>query len=387
MKPNDTGYVVISGFSPKDSNRGTAALGYGSVPFLQAKGYLKPEQTLLNIRSFNNPLKPVFWRHCQEKIAIGGKEWNYETIYVHNIVLWLFIHFRLLLPFTTLWRKIKHIACVAAINGGDGFSDIYGDRTFLMRLPESKVAMSANIPLIILPQTLGPFKDENNLRQAKKILTYAKEVYVRDDKFVEELQAMGVDYEETKDLSYYMKPEPWDIDVMPNAVGINVSGLAYSNSFRTLTGKFDHYPMLTERLIEAFQEKDVPVYLIPHSYNYSQPEPGNDDMIACRDAYTRLKSKRNVFLIDKDLTSPQVKYVISRMSFFVGTRMHANFAAIYTGVPVFGLSYSYKFKGAFEANGIFDSTASVVGIGEKDIDGIIQSVLEKYNHTLRNQHG
>lgn len=40
------------------------------------------------------------------------------------------------------------------------------------------------------------------------------------------------------------------------------------------------------------------------------------------------------------------------MSFFIGTRMHANFAAIYTGVPLFGLAYSYKFEGAFNANGL-----------------------------------
>lgn len=58
-----------------------------------------------------------------------------------------------------------------------------------------------------------------------------------------------------------------------------------------------------------------------------------------------------VFL-DEDLTSPKVKYVISQMSFFIGTRMHANFAAIYTDVPVFGLAYSFKFDGAFTANGL-----------------------------------
>lgn len=72
-------------------------------------------------------------------------------------------------------------------------------------------------------------------------------------------------------------------------------------------------------------------------------------MVACREVYNNLKNKANVILIDKDLIAPQVKYIISRMSFFIGTRMHANFAAIYTGVPLFGLAYSYKFQGAFEA--------------------------------------
>lgn len=60
----------------------------------------------------------------------------------------------------------------------------------------------------------------------------------------------------------------------------------------------------------------------------------------------RLKDKTNVVFVDEDLISPRVKYVISKMSFFIGTRMHANFAAIFTNVPLFGLAYSYKFQGA-----------------------------------------
>ena len=40
------------------------------------------------------------------------------------------------------------------------------------------------------------------------------------------------------------------------------------------------------------------------------------------------------------------------MDYFIGTRMHANFAAIFSHIPVFGLAYSYKFEGAFNANGL-----------------------------------
>lgn len=374
-------YIIISGFNLNDNNRGTAALGYGSVSFLQEKGLLQEGQTLLSIRSFNNVLKPVFWKKNQNTLDFNGTSWKFKTIYIHNIFLWLYFRFGILLPFTTLWYYIKKISLVAAINGGDGFSDIYNTKTFFGRLLETKIAMKAGIPLIILPQTLGPFKEKENYAIAEKILKYADKVYVRDNKFTEELQKMGVDFEETKDLSYYMKPEPWDIEILPNAVGINVSGLAYSNGFRTLAGKFDHYPELIGKLIETFQKKAVPVYLIPHSYNYTHPEVNNDDIVACREAYNRLAEKQNVFLIDKDLISPQVKYVISRMTFFVGTRMHANFAAIYTGVPVFGLSYSYKFKGAFEANGIFDSTASVIDMKEDDVEPIISRIITKYENT------
>lgn len=103
-------------------------------------------------------------------------------------------------------------------------------------------------------------------------------------------------------------------------------------------------------------------------------------MVACKAAYDKLKDKSNVIFVDKDLISPQVKYVISKMSFFIGTRMHANFASIYSGVPLFGLAYSYKFEGAFNANGLDgkNQTAMIIGIKEKDINGIIEKVEKTY---------
>ena len=373
-------FFIISGFNIHDNNRGTAALSYGALSFLRERGLLDNKHTLVNIRTFNNPLKRCFWTIHKHVITIGGSRFTHFDIYTHRLVYLLYVRYGILLPFTTLRRQLKKVECVAAINGGDGFSDIYGTRSFLGRLPETKLAMRAGIPVIQLPQTLGPFKEPENYALAERILKYAKEVYVRDDRFCEELQKMDVAFTQTKDLSFYMKPEPWDIEILPNAVGINVSGLAYSNKFRTLSGRFDYYPLLIEKLIETFQTRGVPIYLIPHSYNYLQPEEDNDDIVACKEAYHRLKNKENVFLIDKDLISPQIKYVISKMSFFIGTRMHANFAAIYAGVPVFGLSYSYKFKGAFEANGIYNSTASVLDIKKQDIDNIISLIIEKYDN-------
>lgn len=44
----------------------------------------------------------------------------------------------------------------------------------------------------------------------------------------------------------------------------------------------------------VYQKKEVHVYLIPHSYRYGDPEPSNDDMVACEQPYNRLESKDNV---------------------------------------------------------------------------------------------
>ena len=372
-------YVIISGFNIRDNNRGTAALSYGSVSFLCQHGWLNEEHTLLNIRPIKNPFKKKN-KNRTETIAVDDKRWMHETFCVSYWEYYLFVRYSFRLPFSRFIKKLKKIDCVAAINGGDGFSDIYNTKTFIGRLREINIAIANGIPLILLPQTLGPFKQRGNMEVATRILQYAKKVYVRDDKFIGELKRMGVEYEKTNDLSYYMKPEPWDIQLISNSIGINVSGLTYSNKFHSLEGLFENYPALISELIERFTNMGQTVYLIPHSYNYHNPESNNDDLQACRAVYASLEQKERVVLIDKDMTSPQVKYLISQMSFFVGTRMHACFAAIYTNIPVFGLAYSYKFKGGFESCGLDGEalTADINNISQNEIRSIVEKILETY---------
>lgn len=372
-------YVVISGFNVSDNNRGTAALGYGAIEFCQEYGYLYDGQELLNIKFIKKFWKKQY-RDKTENHKSCNKVWKHHTIHVFVFEQFLLNKFKFTIPFTKFGRLICNIETVVCINGGDGFSDIYGTRIFYNRLPETKMAMSYGIPVIQLPQTLGPFKEKKNYCLAKKILRYSKDVYVRDEKFTQELEKLGIKYVLTKDLSAYMQPEPWDIDIKPNSIGINVSGLAYSNRFHTLSGQFDAYPELINRLICHFRDKGHTIYLIPHSYNYGCPELNNDDIVACKAAYEKLQDKNNVVLIDKDLISPQIKYVISKMAFFIGTRMHANFAAIYTKVPVFGLAYSYKFAGAFNANGLDGEKQTVMinNIKKKEIGDIVNKVELMY---------
>ena len=90
-------------------------------------------------------------------------------------------------------------------------------------------------------------------------------------------------------------------------------------------------------------------------------------------------------LIDKDLTAPQVKYVISKMTFFIGARMHANFAAIYTGVPVFGTAYSYKFQGAFDANGLDgkEQTELINNLKTNEIEIFIAKIEKLYQKMIQ----
>lgn len=373
-------YVIISGYDLRQNNRGNSALAYGTISFLMERGWLHRGQEIVRFMYYKNPFKKHNHKIRTSKNEIDGIEWTDHMIPVHAFLAWLCRCFGILLPFTRYRKIVKQIAYEAADYGGDGFSDIYGDFLYKDRFKQTLPLWKVNVPLIILPQTIGPFKDEKNYNFAIKVLRHAKYIFVRDSKFENELNKLGLPYERTKDLSAFMKPKPWNIDVTPNSIGINVSGLAYSNKFKGLEGQFEFYPELINRLIEKFQVLGHSVYLIPHSYCYGKPEKNNDDIVACKLAYARLDNKDNVFLVDKDMIAPEVKYLISKMTFFIGTRMHANFAAIYTNVPLFGLAYSYKFAGAFNANGLDGNKQTVMinNLKDSDIDNVVNKIITFY---------
>ncbi|WP_405332248.1 polysaccharide pyruvyl transferase family protein [Fibrobacter sp.] len=375
-------YILISDFNLRARNRGTAALGYGALAFLREKGYMKEGQEVVQYTIYRNPFRKEifskFFQKCRKTENIQGFSITFTHIMVNAFEYKLWSKFGISLPFRPWGKFVRNIALVAAINGGDGFSDIYGKRLWSSRLREIKFAIKNKTPLILLPQTIGPFKDSKILAEAKRIMEFADKIYVRDTQYAKKLDELGIKYELTNDLSAYMKPESWNIEIKPDSIGINVSGLAYSNNFGDLAGQFTAYPELMKKIVQHFQKKGKTIYLIPHAYGYNDPEWGNDDMISGREFYNSLEDKTNIIFIDKDLISPQVKYVISKMSFFIGTRMHANFAAIFTKVPVFGLAYSFKFQGAFENNGINNRTAIINNISSADIPAIIEQIGKIY---------
>ena len=55
----------------------------------------------------------------------------------------------------------------------------------------------------------------------------------------------------------------------------------------------------------------------------------------------------------------ELKWVLARLDWFAGARMHATIGAFSSGVPTLGLGYSDKFRGVFEECGIGSEVADL----------------------------
>lgn len=339
-------YFVTGASFYKANNKGGQALAYGAVEYLTSKS-----------ENDCRIIIPLFKNHGikEDNFKIGRTQviQRYYNKYSYIISIFeLYLYYCLRIPLRSqLAKDIQNSFALANISGGDSFSDIYGFKQWLLYARFSLYAIIVRKKLILLPQTIGPFKSSSVIKISKLIIKKASEVFIRDNKFEDTLKRWEVKYKLENDLSFYMKPEKVDMKIEKPSIGLNISSLAYDNNYPGLAGQFDTYKELVNEIISNFQNKGYNIYLIPHTYNVKQDGTFTQDLKCSVQAFDKLQNKTNVYIVNKEYNAPQLKFIISQMDLFIGTRMHSCFAAIFTNTPVFGLAYSYKFAGSFERYG------------------------------------
>ena len=112
------------------------------------------------------------------------------------------------------------------------------------------------------------------------------------------------------------------------------------------------YNRLVQSLIDFFvRECGAHVIIVPHVYGTD--ESGESDTIASRKVFDHAAYdvKSHLHLIEEKYDQHEIKAIIGRCNFFVGSRMHACIAALSQCIPAVGLAYSNKFHGVFESVG------------------------------------
>lgn len=241
---------------------------------------------------------------------------------------------------------------VLDIGAGDSFADIYSDKRFSYIVATKAMAIGAGKPLVLSPQTIGPFTRQPHTAIAAWLCRKAACVFARDPLSMAVLGklAPGANARQVVDVAFalpYDKPakRPPGQSTGPRRIGLNVSGLLMNGGYAggNEYGLGFDYPALTRRLITAFiAMPDTEVHLIPHVIAPNMPR---DDDGAAADA---LKAEFGGLVRHPDFASPSAaKSLIATMDFMVGARMHATIAAYSAGVPVVPISYSRKFEGLY----------------------------------------
>ena len=289
---------------------------------------------------------------------------------VLKFVPWKGLRTRTILANSCL-RHIHEADFAASIAGGDSFSDFYGlGRLLYVALPQILVLLSGR-KLVLLPQTVGPFRRNLAKAIARYILARAELVYSRDftgQHTVREL--LGRNYNPTKvrfcyDVAFAVAarlPKNEGFVGMrvqgPNdspLVGLNVSGLMVAGGYtrnNTFALRID-YETLIHTLITFFVEsKQARVLLVPHVLGAE--EDVESDLVASERICEvfKLKYGGSIGLVRGFDDPSELKYIIGGCDFFIGSRMHACIAALSQCVPAVSIAYSDKFIGVMETLGI-----------------------------------
>lgn len=238
------------------------------------------------------------------------------------------------------------------IGAGDSFADIYGPKRLSMMMAMKYQAHMAGLPVVLAPQTMGPFKSTWSRYLALPHLRMSRIVFTRDALSTQALRDIGYKGEigEASDIALRLPFERAERQPGgPVKVGLNVSGLLMNGGYsgKNMFGLKADYPTLIRDLIGDFLARDgVELTLVPHVISDAQPI--EDDYRASQALVSEFPAVR----LAPRFTSPsEAKSFISGFDFFMGARMHAAIAAFSSGVPVIPMAYSRKFSGMFGTMG------------------------------------
>lgn len=344
--------IVLAGASLNSGNKGINALTQGQIALIN-KMYGKD----VTIEIISNTID----KEVNNSVEINGTKINIKEIPTggNKKILESYIKSKIGLE-NSLIKEIKSADMIWDISEGDSFSDIYGTKRFIKHSLLKLTAINLKKKLIVMPQTLGPFKRSWVKSIAKRVISNADTVFVRDElskEIVTNELNIKRDIIYIPDMAFYMKPnknisiDKFIKDSDKVKVGLNVNALLYSGGYngKNMFGFKVDYADLIDSIIEKIVKlENVELILIPHVI--TKEFEVEDDLRVCSNIAANLSRKFNCNIksLDREYREDEIKSIIGGCDFFIGSRMHSCIGAISTKVPTVPIAYSRKFIGVWE---------------------------------------
>src|SRR5579862_1958612 len=355
-KQNPAKSICLLGVATEDGNNGTRALCAGAAACILEE-FPDAEISIFDYAREGRTI-PFTYKQKTIQVRLVNARFS-KNLFQRNHIARLIAEACIsrLIPFKQLRRAfirrnpwLEHLQqadLAAAISGGDSFSDIYGlQRLLYVSLPQILVLLLGK-PLVLLPQTLGPFKGALARFTAGWILKRATRIYSRDSAGLRKTAGwLGSRLDPARlrfcyDVAFALESTPPAVlDVVgfedrPGTlrveysqdsplVGLNVSGLLSLGGYdrNNMFGLGMGYDKLINDLIEfLIEQKSAKVLLIPHVIGVG-PEC---DSPVCARIYERLEGryKGKLGLARGAYNQSEIKHIIGSCDLFIGSRMHA----------------------------------------------------------------
>jgi len=276
--------ITLLNAAPDTGNQGVSALCHSVVAGLWSRGARE-----LTVADHGRGVRPA---------TLGGARVNLMGL-THHRRIWRGDNLRASHTLLRMGvarsapaRVVSGSRAVLDISGGDSFTDVYGPKRFRAMILSKRLALDAGVPLILLPQKLGPFRNPAFAAEAVDVLGRAAAVWVRDaDSFAFLQSALGDAFDPDRhrlgvDVAVALPqqaPESLDRATMDwlaaeqayPLAGLNVSGLLCNDAtgarraFGLAADHTDQIEATARALLAA--DKTLRLLLVPHVHR-----PGGD---------------------------------------------------------------------------------------------------------------
>jgi len=232
-----------------------------------------------------------------------------------------------------LMREIRR--CDAIIDvGGDTISDSDGLFYTLAHCMSLLLAHLFSKPIIVLPQTVEPFRHRFNKSIAKLALNRCSKVFVREPETYRYLRSQGIRADEvTFDPAFYRDQirRIGPIDASRILIGLNCSKHMYNSGFHCYSD-----------IIDTLRKYSPSLIYIP----YVVGDARRSDHVLSVELAQRYGG--TIVLADAETT----RETISKLTLFIGQRYHAIVSALSACTPTIAVSNAYKTRSLMTQMGL-----------------------------------
>jgi colanic acid/amylovoran biosynthesis protein len=309
-------------------------------------------------------------------IILGFSDANQADYVVGDDVEFVPITGRSILPNGDYGKAIRKCDIIIDIGGGDSWTDIYSSRRFAFIWFSKWHALNLGIPVILAPQTIGPFTRPIHSRLAKSIMRRCKLIVARDPDSYRAARAMSPDTKihEAVDVAFALPSTPWPRGTGLPTIGVNVSALLFhrDKNGQMRFGMEVDYADYSRRLLKILSDRDdIRVVLISHVNSDDNVEDDGGIADKLKREFPRIDA------VHKFASPEEAKSCIASLDFLVAGRMHACIAAFSSGVAVLPVAYSRKFSGLFEGVLGYSYGIPVRGVSTDDAVAMTLDAIEQ----------